>query len=156
MKDLVVTEKPLVLSILIITAISVLLYIPQPNEHGVVPSLSTTDLILKFFYSFVSSAYVLITIRLIRGKIKNSTKPPYIESELNIGDYIWRFFAVGWVASFSLIATVFIPIDTPFGKTVFTVLILILVPIITLILFGKNRMDKIKKLIMLLSGMPRA
>ena len=155
MRDIITNEKALVISIIILTAFSAFLYINQPNQQGQVPSYSSTEIILKALYSFLSSLYVLIIIRVIRGKVKKSNKSPYLETELNVWDYVWRYFVVAWLASFSIIASLFLPMDTFFGKGIFTILLAVLIPLIVLILFGENRVNKIKNFIGYFSGTPK-
>ncbi|HFD32518.1 MAG TPA: hypothetical protein ENJ28_07450 [Gammaproteobacteria bacterium] len=149
------TEKPVLISILITAALTVFLYIYQPEASENIATLDAIDKLINMFYALISSTYIIVLIRVIRGKIKTDKKPPYLETELTIWDYSWRYFVVAWVASFTLVIAFLLPMETALGKIVFTSIILAIIPLIILVMFGENRIDKLKYVLSFITGSPR-
>jgi hypothetical protein len=149
-------EGPLITSIVIVSVISMLLFINQPGVAGQAIERTTVDIIITAAYSITSSVYIMLAIRLIRGKVIKVKKSPYIDKELNVWGYLWRYFVIAWVSSFTIIITLFLPIHTASGKAIFTAFLLLFIPLVTLLIFGEDRINKVKMVISYLRGMPSA
>ena len=140
-----INEKPVIFAWCILVALSLLsAFIPQPEGEMSIPPN-----VLAIFVSTLYLSYLFFILRVFRGKIKTSIKPPYTEVKLNIWSYFWRGVIVWWLLAFFKIPILLIcdmyqiPKDGVIPQLSYLLVFLFVVPLLCLAMFTQDRRRKI-------------
>ncbi|MDO8826199.1 hypothetical protein [Methylophaga sp.] len=150
MKNWIIKEMPLLKAWVILFAINVLLSLSEPNFE-IKSNLITQYLITTLFFLFL-----LICIRYIRGKYIQSRKFPSYQIEMGVWGYIWRFLVTIWVTSIFVLLGIYLITgqvlqNNPLlGQIIFV----IASPFVVWLLFCKERIAFVKKVLFYLRGIP--
>ena len=72
-------------------------------------SMYSLDFLMQSIAISISILYILVCIKIIRGNIKESRKPPYVKTDFSAWSYIWRAMAIEYLYILILLA-IFMPL----------------------------------------------